>query len=89
MRPRGINPRQVLAHALRLPGIEEQRSGLCLFEFPAAQRCLHDALGSVRIRAEQQVTNLVWKYHWTVSNELDRRQESTLKRAHEIAARKQ
>jgi len=37
----------------------------------------------------QQVTNLVWKYHWTVSNELDRRQESTLKRAHEIAARKQ
>lgn len=33
----------------------------------------------------QQTNNLVWKYHWTVSNELDRRQESTLKRARKLA----
>jgi hypothetical protein len=32
--------------------------------------------------------NLIWKYHWTVSNELERRAESTLKRAHEIARKK-
>ena len=36
----------------------------------------------------QHPTNLIWKYHWTVSNELEKRQESTLTRAHEIAARK-
>jgi len=35
------------------------------------------------------MTNLIWKYHWTVSNELEVRQESTLKRAREIAAQKQ
>src|SRR4026209_1352730 len=29
----------------------------------------------------QQTNNLIWKYHWTVSNELDRQDESTLKRA--------
>jgi hypothetical protein len=38
--------------------------------------------------AIQQTTNLIWKYHWTVSNELERREASTLKRAHEIAAKK-
>src|SRR5258708_9849325 len=31
-----------------------------------------------------QTTNLIWKYHWTVSNELERREASILKRAHEI-----
>ena|SRR2546422_7506219 len=36
----------------------------------------------------QHTTNLIWKYHWTVSNELEKREESTLKRAHEIAAQK-
>jgi len=36
----------------------------------------------------QHQENLIWKYHWTVSNELDRRAESTLQRAHEIAAKK-
>jgi hypothetical protein len=36
----------------------------------------------------QHPENLIWKYHWTVSNELERREESTLKRAHEIAAKK-
>jgi len=29
--------------------------------------------------------NLIWKYHWTVSNELESRSESTLQRALEIA----
>jgi len=38
--------------------------------------------------ATQQTTNLIWKYHWTVSNELERREASILKRAHEIAVRK-
>lgn len=33
----------------------------------------------------QQTNNLVWNYHWTVSNELDRRSEGTLKRARELA----
>src|SRR5438045_2454775 len=36
----------------------------------------------------QRPENLIWKYHWTVSNELERREESTLKRAHEIAAKR-
>jgi len=32
-----------------------------------------------------QPSNLIWKYHWTVSNELDRRSESTLMRALKLA----
>jgi hypothetical protein len=32
-----------------------------------------------------QTNNLVWNYHWTISNELDRRSEGTLKRARELA----
>src|SRR5947209_14347626 len=36
----------------------------------------------------QHQENLIWKYHWTVSNELDRRAESTLQRAHQIAGKK-
>lgn len=38
--------------------------------------------------ANQHPENLIWKYHWTVSNELERREERNLKRAHEIAAKK-
>jgi hypothetical protein len=33
----------------------------------------------------QQTNNLIWNYHWTVSNELDRRSEGTLKRARKLA----
>jgi hypothetical protein len=29
--------------------------------------------------------NLIWKYHWTVSNELERRSASTLRRALKLA----
>jgi len=36
----------------------------------------------------QQTNNLIWKYHWTVSNELDRRSESTLVRARKLAEEK-
>ena len=35
--------------------------------------------------AVQQPQNLLWKYHWTVSNELEKRSESSLARALEIA----
>ncbi|HMJ91202.1 MAG TPA: hypothetical protein VK530_15375 [Candidatus Acidoferrum sp.] len=35
-----------------------------------------------------QTNNLVWSYHWTISNELDRRSEGTLKRARELAEEK-
>jgi hypothetical protein len=35
-----------------------------------------------------QTNNLIWSYHWTISNELDRRSEHTLKRAHELAGEK-
>jgi hypothetical protein len=35
--------------------------------------------------ATQQPDNLIWKYHWTVSNELERRSESTLRRALKMA----
>ncbi len=35
-----------------------------------------------------QTNNLVWNYHWTISNELDRRSEGTLKRARELAQEK-
>jgi hypothetical protein len=35
--------------------------------------------------AVQQPQNLIWKYHWTVSNELEKRSESSLARALEIA----
>jgi hypothetical protein len=35
--------------------------------------------------ATHQPENLIWKYHWTVSNELERRSESTLRRALEMA----
>ena len=33
----------------------------------------------------QQPDNLIWKYHWTVSNELEKRAESTLMRARKLA----
>jgi len=36
----------------------------------------------------QQTNNLIWNYHWTVSNELDRRSESTLMRARKLADEK-
>ena len=32
--------------------------------------------------------NLIWKYHWTVSNEFERRSEKTLERALEMAEEK-
>ena len=32
-----------------------------------------------------QPSNLLWKYHWTVSNELEKRSESTLARALRMA----
>ena len=32
-----------------------------------------------------QPRNLLWKYHWTVSNEMDKRSESTLARARKLA----
>ena len=35
--------------------------------------------------AVSQPNNLIWKYHWTVSNELEKRSESSLARALEIA----
>jgi hypothetical protein len=35
--------------------------------------------------ARQDPENLVWKYHWTVSNELEKRSESTLARALKLA----
>jgi hypothetical protein len=35
--------------------------------------------------ARQDPENLIWKYHWTVSNELEKRSESTLARALKIA----
>ena len=36
----------------------------------------------------RQPQNLIWKYHWTVSNELERRSESTLARALKLAEEK-
>ena len=33
----------------------------------------------------KQPGNLIWKYHWTVSNELERRSESTLQHALKLA----
>ena len=33
----------------------------------------------------QHPENLIWKYHWTISNELERRSESTLMRALKLA----
>jgi hypothetical protein len=37
--------------------------------------------------AGSSTNDLVWKYHWVVSNELENRAESTLVRAREIAER--
>jgi len=35
-----------------------------------------------------QPSNLLWKYHWTVSNEMDKRSESSLMRALKLAEEK-
>jgi hypothetical protein len=35
--------------------------------------------------AVQQPENLIWKYHWTVSNELEKRSDGTLARALRMA----
>jgi hypothetical protein len=37
----------------------------------------------------QQTNNLIWKYHWTVSNELERKGQSTLDRARKLANEEQ
>jgi hypothetical protein len=33
----------------------------------------------------KQLENLIWRYHWTISNELERRSESTLRHALKLA----
>src|SRR5512138_2077021 len=33
----------------------------------------------------QQTNNLIWKYHWTVSNEMNRQDEKTLQHARKLA----
>lgn len=38
--------------------------------------------------AREHQENLIWKYHWIVSNELERRSESTLLRARKLANEK-
>ena len=35
-----------------------------------------------------QPTNLIWQYHWTISNELEKRSESSLERALKMAREK-
>jgi hypothetical protein len=35
--------------------------------------------------SQNQPENLIWVYHWTVSNELEKRSESTLKHALKLA----
>jgi hypothetical protein len=35
--------------------------------------------------AEHQVENLIWKYHWTVSNEMEKRTHTALDRALKMA----
>jgi hypothetical protein len=35
--------------------------------------------------SKQDPENLIWKYHWTVSNEMEKRSESTLARALKLA----
>lgn len=37
--------------------------------------------------SRDQPRNLVWQYHWTVSNELDKRSAGALRRALELARR--
>lgn len=38
--------------------------------------------------ATNDTDNLIWKYHWTVSNEFERRSEKTLERALKMAEEK-
>ena len=38
--------------------------------------------------APKQPSNPIWKYHWVVSKELEKRSESTLERALRLAAQK-
>jgi len=35
--------------------------------------------------SQHQVENLIWKYHWTVSNELEKRSHSALEKALKMA----
>ena len=35
--------------------------------------------------SRQEPENLIWQYHWTVSNELDKRSEASLERALKLA----
>jgi hypothetical protein len=35
--------------------------------------------------SRQEPDNLIWEYHWTVSNELEKRSESNLERALKLA----
>lgn len=60
-----------------LAELEGQPNGIVMQDF---QRTL-----ALVDPAKQDPENLVWRYHWTVSNELEKRSESTLARALKLA----
>jgi hypothetical protein len=60
-----------------LAELERQPNGIVMQDF---QRTL-----ALVDPAKQDPENLVWRYHWTVSNELEKRSESTLARALKLA----
>ena len=61
---------------------EMLKLGRCRVEVSVRTLMLVDPL------AVNQTNNLIYNYHWTVSAELDRRSESTLRRALELAREK-
>ena len=74
---RGYQPQAERLYQRLLVELEHLPSKLLLDDF---QRTL-----TLVDPARQEPDNLVWEYHWTVSNELEKRSEASLERALKLA----
>jgi hypothetical protein len=80
LQTRGYKPQADRLHQRLLKDLDRLPSRLLLDDF---QRTL-----TLVDTTRSQPENLIWVYHWTVSNEMERRSERSLKRALELAGGK-
>jgi hypothetical protein len=80
LQTRGYKPQADRLHQRLLKELDRLPTRLLLDDF---QRTL-----TLVDTTRNQPENLIWVYHWTVSNELEKRSERSLKRALELAGDK-
>ena len=74
---RGYRPQSERLYKKLLKDLEDLPTRLLLEDF---QRTM-----TLTDTTRKQPENLIWVYHWTVSNELEKRSEASLKRALKLA----